>query len=55
VMILYAERDMIKEDHLLHISNLIENARLEKVMGCNHFTIPYQAATIELMTNFLEE
>jgi len=53
VMVLYAERDMIKEDHILHIAGLIPDCRLEKVPDCNHMTIPYTEEAIRLMQEYL--
>ncbi len=53
VKILYAERDMVKEEHLQQIAGLIAGANLEKVPACNHLTIPYQEKTIAAISDFL--
>lgn len=53
VCILYAEKDMIKEDHILYLAEKIPGCKLQKVMNCHHLTIPYQNETIEAMQDFL--
>lgn len=54
VMILYAERDMIKEEHFLQIAGAIPNCKLHKVMNCHHLNIASQEDTIKSMQDFLE-
>jgi esterase/lipase len=39
VCILYAENDLIKENHILEIASLIPNSICKKVMKCNHLNI----------------
>lgn len=53
VMILYAEKDMITEDHILQIAGQIPGGQVRKINACNHFTIPFQGETIKLMQDFL--
>lgn len=55
VQILYAERDMIKEEHFLFLSQTIPGVKMEKIAGCNHLNIPYQERTIEAIRAFLAE
>lgn len=55
VQILYAERDMIKEEHFLFLSQTIPGAKMEKIAGCNHLNIPYQDRTIAAIRTFLTE
>jgi pimeloyl-ACP methyl ester carboxylesterase len=55
VQILYAERDMIKEEHFLYLSRCIPGARLEKIAECNHLNIPYQLRSIAAIRDFLIE
>lgn len=55
VMILYAEKDMITEEHILHISDQIPGGRVKKIDNCNHMTIPFQEETIKAMQGFLCE
>ncbi len=55
VMILYAERDMIPEEHFLEIASLIPGCLLEKVMDSSHRGLPKMETTIELMRDFLVE
>jgi pimeloyl-ACP methyl ester carboxylesterase len=54
VLIVYAEKDMIKEDHLQHIVDQIPGAQRVKIDNCNHFTIPFQMQTISVMKEYLE-
>jgi esterase/lipase len=54
VMILYAENDMITEEHILQIGGQIPGGLVKKINGCNHFTIPFQNETIEVMKNYLK-
>jgi len=44
--ILYAENDMIKEDHILDIHHNIPGSTIRKIMKCSHITIPSQKETI---------
>ena len=53
VMIIYAEKDMVAEDHITHIAKLIPGCKLEKVMDCTHMTVPHQAETLRIMHAFL--
>jgi len=51
--ILYAERELIKEEHIKQIASLIPNASLDKVMGCHHMTILNKREAIEIMQAYL--
>jgi pimeloyl-ACP methyl ester carboxylesterase len=53
VKIIYAEHDMIKEDHLKELAGLIPNSSLDKIDGCNHMTILNNQKAIEIMKNYL--
>ena len=53
VKILYAERDMIKEEHILYLADKIPGCEVHKVMGCHHLNIPFQAETIKVMQDYL--
>jgi hypothetical protein len=44
--ILYAENDMIKEDHILDIHRNIPGSTVRKIMKCSHITIPGRKETI---------
>lgn len=44
--ILYAEKDMVKEDHLLDIHHHIPDSTIREIMKCSHITIPGQKETI---------
>lgn len=53
VKILYAEKDMIKAEHIQHIAGLIPNADLDRIEGCTHITIIQSAAAIAAIKAFL--
>lgn len=53
VMILYAERDMIKEDHILNLAGLIPGAVCRRIEGCSHMTIPFKSYAVERMRSYL--
>jgi pimeloyl-ACP methyl ester carboxylesterase len=50
--IIYAENDVIKEEHLRHLAALVRNSSLDKVAGTNHMTILNNPETIDLMKGF---
>ncbi len=51
--ILYAEKDMIKEEHIKDMGGLIPGATIKKIVHCNHLTILYKRETIEDIRNYL--
>lgn len=53
VMILYAENDLITEDHILQISGQIPDCQVRKINNCNHFTIPFLSETIRIIQDYL--
>ena len=53
--ILYAEKDLIKENHIQKMASLIPNASLNRIKGCNHMTILNKEETIETIKNYLNE
>lgn len=53
VKILYAEKDMVKEEHLRRIARLIPGASLEKIPGCSHLSIINDERAIHAMRSFL--
>lgn len=55
VMIVYAEKDMIKEEHILSIAEQIPGCKSHKVMGCHHLNIPFQEETIKVMQDYLND
>ena len=46
IMILYAENDMIKESHILKMSELIKNCKVKKIEKTNHLNIYKNKETI---------
>jgi len=55
IMILYAEKDMITEEHILQISSQIPGGQVKKIFACNHLSIPFQSETIQVMQSYLNE
>lgn len=53
VKILYAEKDMVKEEHILHIAGLIPDAEVEKIPGRTHISIINDQRAIDSMRKFL--
>jgi pimeloyl-ACP methyl ester carboxylesterase len=54
--ILYAEKDLIKEDHIKAMGKLIPGATIKKIEHCNHLTILNKGDTIaDIKAYFLEE
>ncbi len=53
--ILYAEEEMIKEDHIKEIAGLIPNTELERIAGCTHMNILNQAGTVAAIKAYLEK
>jgi pimeloyl-ACP methyl ester carboxylesterase len=53
IMILYAEKDMIKEEHILKISQLIKNCKVKKIEGAHHLNIYKKKETIREISAIL--
>lgn len=51
--ILYAEHDMVKEEHIQEMGGLIPGATIKRIERCNHLTIFYKQETIEDMREYL--
>jgi phosphatidylglycerol lysyltransferase len=51
--ILYAEKDMIKEEHIKELGRLIPEATIKKIGRCNHLTIFNKKETLEDIRNYL--
>ncbi len=51
--ILYAEKDMIKEEHIEEMGRLIPGATVRKIGRCNHLTILNKRETIEDIRKYL--
>ena len=54
ILILYAEKDMIKEEHILKISRLIKNCKVKKIGGVNHLNIYKNKETIKEIIMYLK-
>ncbi len=55
MIIIYAENDMIKEEHLQRLAELIPNSNIHKIARCNHFTILNKKETIGTILKYLTE
>jgi phosphatidylglycerol lysyltransferase len=51
--ILYAEKDMIKEEHIKDMGRLIPGATIKKIGHCNHLTILDKQETIKDIKGYL--
>ncbi len=54
VKILYAENDLIKEQHIIKLACLIPESIVNKIMKSNHLTIFYKKETIECIREYLK-
>jgi len=52
--ILYAENDMIKEEHILYLANLIKNCKVTKIEKSTHFNIYEKKETISEIKKYLK-
>jgi phosphatidylglycerol lysyltransferase len=55
VKIIYAEKDLIKEEHLQHIASLIPGVALEKISACNHMNIYKKTEAVNSMKRFFTD
>ena len=55
VRILYAEDDMVKEEHLLRLAELVPGASLQRIPGCTHLSIISNPQAIAVMRGWLLE
>lgn len=55
MMILYAEKDMIKEDHIFQMGRLIPGVKVQKIMKCSHLSIVQKPEAIEAMRRYFAE
>jgi phosphatidylglycerol lysyltransferase len=53
VSIVYAEKDMIKEEHIKRIAELIPNSKMLKIQKTSHMNIYKNKQTIEIMRDIL--
>jgi pimeloyl-ACP methyl ester carboxylesterase len=53
VCILYAERDVVKEEHLAEMGRLIPGATIRKIGRCNHLSMLHKRETMETIRSFL--
>jgi hypothetical protein len=52
--ILYAENDMIKEDHLLRMADLIKNCKIKKIKDSVHLNVYKKEETIKEIIEYLK-
>jgi pimeloyl-ACP methyl ester carboxylesterase len=55
VKVLYAEKDLIKENHIQEIAAAIPGSSLNKVTGCTHISIIHNPAAIQIMQDSLKK
>jgi len=55
INIIYAEKDMIKEEHIERIAELVPNSTINRINHCNHFTIFHKKETIATIRRYLLE
>ena len=53
IKILYAEKDVVKEEHIQEITNLIPDCSKQKINHCSHLTILKKKETIEVINQYL--
>ena len=53
LLILYADKDMIKEEHILDIHARVRDSKLVKIPGCTHLSILQKSAAIRKMHSYL--
>ncbi|MCL2808616.1 MAG: hypothetical protein FWD24_00980, partial [Treponema sp.] len=54
MLIMYAENDLIKEEHILKMAELIKNCALIKIKNSTHMNIINKEETIKNIMNFLK-
>jgi non-heme chloroperoxidase len=54
ISILYADNDMIKEDHILKISGLIKNCKIKKIENSRHLNIYKKSETIKEILEYIK-
>jgi pimeloyl-ACP methyl ester carboxylesterase len=54
IYILYAERDMIKEEHILKIAGLIKGCKVKKIKNSAHLNIYKRKETIEEIIEYMK-
>jgi pimeloyl-ACP methyl ester carboxylesterase len=53
VKVLYAEKDLIKEDHIKDIAAAIPGSTLDKIPACTHMNIMESPAAIKIIQDYL--
>jgi non-heme chloroperoxidase len=53
IFILYAENDMIKEEHILKMSKLIKNCKIKKIPNSKHLNLYKKSETIKEILEYL--
>jgi esterase/lipase len=53
--ILFAEKDMIKEEHILFLQKMIPKSIIKKIAKCNHLSIMSKADTKNSILEYFEE
>jgi pimeloyl-ACP methyl ester carboxylesterase len=53
MLILYADNDTIKEEHILKMSQLIKNCKIKKIENSNHLNIYKRNETINEILKYI--
>ena len=53
VVILYAEKDLVKSEHIAEMQGLIPGCESKMIKKTNHLSIIFSRAAIDLMKSFL--
>jgi pimeloyl-ACP methyl ester carboxylesterase len=54
IYIIYAEKDMIKEEHILKMAELIKDCKVKKIKNCTHLNIYKNKETINEIIKYIE-
>jgi len=54
ILILYAENDLIKEEHILKMAELIKNCKVQKISKSTHTNIFKREETVREIINFIK-
>jgi len=53
LLILHAEKDMVKEEHICEIAGLVPGARRQQIPACTHLNILNRPATVAAIRGYL--
>lgn len=53
IKFIYAQHDLIKEEHINQLAGLIPNSTLDKINDCNHLSVLNERHAIQIMRDYL--